>query len=506
MSPQTGAILAGALLLAAVAPPASAQQTPPATAPNIILVAWDTTRADHLGAYGYERDTSPSLDRFAREAVLFERCYSQSNETLTAFASVFTSRYPSEIAPLSYETFFIPEAAQTLPTVLGLYGYQTGGFVAGAHLVVVFGHDRGFDTYQDTWHFGSFYHTVPPALEWLDARDPERPFFLFVHSYDAHAPYAKPLYFEGMFDPDYQGPADGILGAESALEVEKVWHGRYFPELSRTHVTRVIEDRDVRVLHTDIFSLLALQDPVTGVDLGERDLDHVVTHYDGSLAYADLQFGLLMAKLDDRGLLDSSIIIVMGDHGEDLYEHGHANHRISLHDASGHVPLLVRFPNGEHGGQRIAAPVELLDIMPTVLELAGAVPPAGTRGHSLMPLVLEGTDPARPISSVSEGIMAMGSVRGPNHRLIVSGLLPGSPDFMSLLSSGDVQAPQIALFRIGDGVEERVDLTQPEGARVAAELLEAMRVAYEGHARLSDDEVPYIDPALQQIMRDKGYW
>jgi arylsulfatase A-like enzyme len=506
MSPRTGALLGAVLLLATVAAPVAAQQAPPAATPNIILVAFDTTRADHLGAYGYDRDTSPSLDRFAQEAVLFEHCYGQSNETLTAFASLFTSRYPSEIAPLSYETFVIPDTANTLPKVLQLYGYQTGGFVAGAHLVGVFGHSRGFDLYRDEWHFGSFYHTVPPALDWLDARDTQRPFFLFVHSYDAHAPYAKPLYFEGMFDPDYQGPIDDIISAENALEVEKIWHGRYYAELSRTHVTRVIEDRDVRVLHTDLFSLLALQDPATATSLQDRDLDHVVAHYDGSIAYADMQFGLLIDRLRERGLLDSSIIIVMGDHGEDLFEHGHANHRISLHDASGHVPLIVRFPNGEHGGQRIAAQVELLDVMPTVLELAGAVPPAGMRGHSLMPLVLEGEDPERPTVSISEGIMPMGSVRGADHRLIVNGILPGSPEFMGLLASGDIQAPQLALFREGDGIEERMDLSQPEGARVATELLEAMRLAYEDHARLSDDAVPYIDPALQEIMRDKGYW
>jgi arylsulfatase A-like enzyme len=505
MSLRAPACLVSVALLL-TAGPSSAQQQGQSAPPNVILVAFDTTRADHLSVYGYGRDTTPSLDRFTREAVLFERCYSQSNETLTAFASVFTSRFPSEIAPLSYETFFIPEGANTLPTVLQLYGYQTGGFAAGGHLVSAFGHGRGFDVYQDQWHFGSFFHTIPPALAWLDERDQQRPFFLFVHGYDAHGPYAKPLYFESMFDPEYRGVADEILGSDSALEVEKVWQGRYYGEVQRGHITRQLEARDVQVLHTDLFSLLALQDPATGTPLTQRDLDHFVAHYDGSIAYADLQFGLLLAQLQERGLLESSVIVVMGDHGEDLFEHGHANHRISLHDASGHVPLIIRFPHGEHGGQRISTPVDLLDIMPTVLELAGAVPPARLRGHSLMPLVRDGADPERPATTVSEGIMPMGSVRSEGHRLIIGGTLPGSPDFMSLLTSADAQSPQVSVFRVGPGVEERLDTSQPEGAQAATELLEALRLAYQDHIRMSDDEVPYIDPALQQIMKDKGYW
>ncbi len=493
------------LVSALLAGPTKAQEERAPTPPSVILVALDTTRADHLGSYGYGRDTSPNLDRLAQESVLFERCYSQSNETLTSFASAFTSRLPSEVAPLSYESFRIPTSAHTLTSVLRLHGYQTGGFVAGGHMVAGFGHDLGFDTYQDSWHFGSFYQTVPPALEWLDGRDPGRPFFLFVHSYDAHSPYRKPLYFEHMFDPDYSGPAEDILESEAALEVEKIWQGTHYPDIRRHHVTRSVGEQGIQVLHTDLFSLLALQDPADGQALEPRDLEHVVAHYDGSIAYADVQLGLLLASLQERGLLDSSVLIVMGDHGEDLFEHGHANHRISLHDASGHVPLIVRLPGGEQGGRRVAQPVDLLDLMPTVLDLTGSTPPAGLRGRSLMPLLLDGQgQPAPP--SPSEGILPMASVRSDTHRLIVGGAPPGSPAFMALLAEGDLDDPAFALFRVGPELEERLDPADAEARRVAQQLLEAMRTLYADHHKLSEGDVPYLDPVLLQTMRDKGYW
>jgi len=500
------ATIAGAALALAGPAHGQAPATEGPTPPNVVVIALDTTRADHLGAYGYDRDTSPNLDAFAAEAVLFERCYSQSNETLTSFASTFTSRLPSDLAPLSYERFGLPQDVHTLQGVLGLHGYQTGGFVAGGHLVSAFGHDQGFDVYQDQWHFGSFFHTVPPALAWLDVRDAERPFYLFVHSYDAHTAYAKPLYFEQLFDPDYEGPADDILGAPAALEIEKVWQGRYYPDIERPHVTRAVGERQIVVLHTDLFSLLALQDPADGQALAERDLEHVVAHYDGSIAYADLQLGLLLAELEARDLLETTVVIVMGDHGEDLFEHGHANHRISLHDASGHVPLLIRYPGGAGGGQRVSTPVELLDLMPTVLELAGATPPAGIRGQSLVPLTGDEPSGERATISISEGILPMASARGEEHRLIVQGALPGSAEFRALLDEGDLSRPEFSVFRVGPGVEDRLDPAAPETLAAAAPLLEAMRRAYAHPSAQLDATKPYLDPALRELMRDKGYW
>jgi arylsulfatase len=497
---------AGAVRIAALGwPRRLLAQTGPAERPPVILLAFDTTRADHLGCYGYARATSPNLDRLAREAVVFTRCGSQSNETLTSFASVLSSRLPSELAPLAYESFCLPADRETLQRVLGYYGYQTGGFVAGGHLVRSFGFDRGFDLYRDEWTFGSFAHTMPAAVTWLDQRDPGRPFLLFVQGYDAHAPYTKPLWFEDLFDPDYQGIMDTILTDDSPMRVEKIWQGRYFPAVQEFQVKRDLPARHLSVLHTDLFSLLAVQDPSTGQPLSSGDLAHLTAHYDAGIAYADLQLGLFLEQLERRGLFEESLIVIFGDHGEDLMEHGHANHRISLHDASTHVPLIVRFPRGLWGGVRVEEEVSLLDVLPTVLDLLEIEAPAGIRGHSLLRRLREGRDPALPQHSVAEGILPMGSVRGRDHRLVLAPVQAGSPDYLDLLG-GALDDPRVSLFAVGAGREERLDLRQPTSRAVARDLLAALQSSYADFSRPQEGAVPYVDPALARVMRDKGYW
>jgi arylsulfatase A-like enzyme len=481
-------------------------QAPEQPQPNVILVAFDTLRADRLGCYGYHRDTSPNLDRFAADAVLFERCISQSNETLTSFASLLQSVWPSEVAHLSYEKYRLPADALTLAEILRIHGYQTAGFVAGGHLVKAFGNDRGFDTFRDEWHFGSFHHTVPPALEWLDQRDSSRPFHLFVHGYDVHSPYAPPLWFQDLFDPEYRGLMDDLLVNDQLLEIEKVWNGRYYPALSRRAMTRMLPENNMLVLHTDLFSLLALQNPDDGVPVSREDEQHVGNHYDGAIVYADLLFGRFLDQLERRGLLDNSIVVVIGDHGEDLYEHGHANHRISLHDASTHVPLLVRFPGGAHGGTRVRHLVGLCDMLPTILDSASIVAPAQARGRSLMPLLTGGDTSQLEELVLSEGIMPMGSVRSPDHRLVLAGVLPGSEEYLRVVRDVDISHEGLSLYRVAPGFERKLDMESAESKRMAESMLDGMRRLYHGFRSPENGLLPYVDPALLQTMRDKGYW
>ena len=332
------------------------------TAPrNVILVGLDTLRADRLGAYGADRPTSPSMDRFAQGAVVFENAFSQSNETLFSFASLFSSRLPGEIAPVTYDDFAVPEALETFPTILGHYGFDAVAFTCGGNLNHNFGFDHGYQIYEDTFNFGSFYHTVPGALEWLDQRKDDKPFFLFVHGYDPHAPYDKPLFFDNLYDPGYDGLYESISSA--ALETEKIWNGRYYPGISPRNMGRRV-DRGVKILGAEVFSILSLQDPVASLPFTAVDEHHVRAHYDGAVTYEDVWLGLFLKGLQDQKLLDQSLVILVGDHGEDLFDHGHINHRISLHDASTHVPMMIRFPGAQWGGTRVGDIVQNLDLLP----------------------------------------------------------------------------------------------------------------------------------------------
>lgn len=470
----------------------------------VVVVAVDTLRADHLGAWGYGRPTSPSIDRLAAEGVLFEQAYSQANETMLAFASLFTSRLASELAPLDYNQFALADSVETLPGILRMYGYRTGGFVAGGNLAHNFGFHHGFDVYQDQWDFGSFFHTVPPALRWLDGLDAGEPFFLFVHGYDPHAMYLKPLVFENLFDPDYEGVATRLL--ERNLAVEKIWNGRYFAGIAEPDM--LLHRGDQAVLDTDIFSMLAAQDPAVGVPLDPADLDHVVAHYDGCVAYGDFQVGLLLGALEERGVLDEALVVLLGDHGEDLFEHGHVNHRITLHDASTHVPLIVRFPDGAAAGTRVTEMVELVDVLPTVFDWLDIPPPAYARGRSLLPLARgTGETPPREGRTVSEGVLAMGSLRTPTHRLVVGGAVPGTPEFQAILEPEAGLDAGVALFGLDEGTETRLDLAaDPEAAALARDLLGDLARHYaEGHP-VAGGVPPRIDPALREAMIKNGYW
>lgn len=464
--------------------------------PNVILVGFDTLRADHLSCYGYARPTSPSVDRFAARSTLYERAFSQANETLFSFASTFTSRMPSELAPLTYMDFNLPATTPVLAEVLRAYGYDTAAFVAGGNLHHAFGFDRGFDVYQDTWSWGSFFHTVPAALHWLDARDPTRPFFLFVHGYDAHSPYNHPLFFENLFGPGYNGLADQFKAHPTRIEL--FWKDRFHLSLEPL-VQFAQTPQRVPYMTAEVYELLRRTPPEQGIPVTPEDAAHLVAHYDGSVVYADLLFGLLLAGLEDRRLLDDALVVVMGDHGEDLLEHGSLNHRIALQDADVHVPLLVRRPGGPEAGVRHVHLVALLDVLPTILSTVGATPPAGTLGQPL------GSEPVRD-RVWSQGVLDMTAARELDRRLVVTGHRVGSPAFQAWLPDLQVDDPAVTWFQ--QAPEAPIDLTtaSPEELARAAAALEATRALYAG-LRIGDTTGrTVLDPRLQELLRQRGYW
>ena len=156
--------------------------------PNLILISIDGLRADRTGIGGNPNAPSPVLDRLAKEGQWFSRAFSQSNESLYSHASMFTGRYVSELAAPDYRTFVVPDEAMLLGEILGLYGYSTAAFVAGGHVRADYGFDQGASLFDDSYDFGSFFHKVPQALNWIEEQARE-PYFLTLHGYDCHRPY-----------------------------------------------------------------------------------------------------------------------------------------------------------------------------------------------------------------------------------------------------------------------------------------------------------------------------
>lgn len=400
------------MLLPAVALVACAPAEGP---PKLLLISIDTLRADRVGRLdAHGRSLTPNLDAFAAEAAVFTSAWSQANETLYSHAALFTGRLPSELGPIDYSRFTIA-ATPTLASIFRVAGYRTEAVVAGGHLGPEFGLHVGFDRYASGRDFGSFQQTVPLALDRLDQLEAgDRPWLLFVHGYDVHAPYVA-------WGPVFRGETPGYTGPlfEPSLvpwSFEQIFERARYPGFGPSLVDR----GDRTLLDTHLFDALeawAAAHPEDAVPLDEADLAYVRGMYDASVRYADHQVGLLLDALDRRGLADQTVVLVFGDHGEDLLDHGHVNHRLSLHDENLHVPLMIRGPGVQPG--RREAPVALVDVLPSLAALAGLSVGPGA-GRSLWE-----PDPDRAI--LSEAARGEISVRTRAGRLSVPRGAVGPP-------------------------------------------------------------------------------
>jgi len=335
----------------------------------IILISIDTLRADHLGCYGYARPTSPNLDQFAREAVLFEQLVNTGGGTLPIHISMLTSLSPTVHDSWSHNRKALPEARITLAEQLSGADYRTAAFVDGGWLHSRFGFAQGFEVYDDAG--GRFANILPKVYGWLEQNFRQQ-FFLFVHTYDVHSerkqlPYDAPEPYNRLFFPDYAGPFNGCRGKRCASELF-VW-------LDRRLASGRLDPRRV---------------------FSKQGLEYIVALYDGGIAYVDHQLGLFFSILRALGIYDQCLIIVTSDHGEEFLEHGRLLHHQNYEEYA-RVPLLIKLPGAGPRGLRIPALVSTLDLMPTILDLAGIEPNPEIQGRSLVPLLVGQSIEARPV-------------------------------------------------------------------------------------------------------------
>ena len=375
------------------------------TPPNVLLVSMDTVRYDRT-SFGGHRDTTPNLAALAAAGTTWTRAFSVGNESLFSHAALFTGRYPSEVALPDYQTYALPPDETTLASVLKAYGYDTAAFTGGGHVVAAFGFDVGFDTFQAApgeTTFGSFYDSVPDALAYM--RNPrDRPWFVFVHGYDAHAPYAQRGPFAHRWSPEAPPTREQLLSDPLALE--QLRGNLYFPDRTPTDF---VHAAGRTMLSTDFYTLPAQPAPGERFEkLSEVDMRHLRDHYDIGLSYADHWLGVLLSEVD----LNTTLVVVVADHGEDLLDHGYVNHRAGLWDSTLHVPLVVAGPGIERGSREDGL-VDLRSVAPTVLRAVGATVPADAIAPPLQ------TRPAAD-AVFAEGVMDMISGRDDRGRLTLS--------------------------------------------------------------------------------------
>jgi arylsulfatase A-like enzyme/Tfp pilus assembly protein PilF len=290
---------------------------------NLLVITLDTTRADRIGSYGDRNAETPTLDRLAREGVLFEQTMATAPLTLPAHSSIFTSRFPPEHGVRDNGGFFLSPQQLTLAAILKGRGFRTGAVVGAYVLDGKWGLNQGFETYVDDFDLSKVSgfglgdvqrpgnEVVDRAMPWLEKVKGQR-FFAWLHFYDPHSPYEPPEPFKTRF------------------------------------------------------------------------ADHP---YSGEIAFVDAQVARVIDFLERNGLLERTVVAVMGDHGEGLNQHKEGSHGFFIYESTTRVPFIIRAPFDTMRGRRVADPVRSVDLMPTALDLLGIAPPKAIAGVSLAPLM-----------------------------------------------------------------------------------------------------------------------
>ncbi|MBW2286373.1 MAG: sulfatase [Deltaproteobacteria bacterium] len=437
---------------------------------NIVLISLDTTRADHLGVYGYEKQTSPNLDRFAERATVYERAYSTSSWTLPTHASIFTGLLPmqhgaqsdpsSENRSLEYGVRPLAESFSTLGELLRDAGYRTGAVVGGPALRREFGIAQGFDVYDDDLTsprdrlLGKRADQVSQAAIRLVEGFGSEPYFLFVNFFDPHAPYDPPApYDHGLLDPDDKEHKVRLIGRLTAGDVSE---------------------------------------PVDRYPADQREwIAGMLDAYDAEIRYMDVHLGHLLDAIAASPRGSETLIAITSDHGESFGEHFYLSHGAHLYEDNVRVPLLLRYP-GASDGVRVAAQVQNHQLFPTLLAAAGVDVPAGVDARGLE---VTGGDVLLEVRRSDLNVKFFGDFFDRDQMAIQSW-----PYKLVLRTTGERE-----LFDLANDPAELHDLSTLEPERVA-ELVAKLRSEAASHPPMYEEaDRPELRPETEEALRALGY-
>ncbi len=419
----------------------------PPSIENVVLISIDTLRPDHVGLYGAERDVTPVLDELGTHGVVFDQALAQAPWTIPSHATMLTSQYPSALGVGPYaDPGRLSEAAVTLAEVFREHGFATAA-ITGGYVSRQLGFDQGFDSFRETLATPAMSYAVTYAEEWLDRRDTARPFFLFLHTFEVHQ-YRPPESFRELWVRPYQGPLSELENVPAFVQ-------------SPANQARVRE-------------------------IGAEDWRYLRDLYDACLASVDSEIGRLLEVLQARGLRETTLLVVTSDHGEEFGEHGGSGHGYTLYDENLRVPLLLS--HASLPALRVAEQVRLLDLAPTIAELAGLPIPELWQGTSLLPL-LGGASLSLP-AFAEHGHRPMKAVRAAGAKYVV-----------------DARGPRRLFFDLARDPAEQENLAGVDLARERG-LCAALRRFVEANAadeRLHPVPDATIGPALGDTLERLGY-
>jgi len=296
---------------------------PSRSRPNVLLVVCDTLRADHLGCYGYSRPTSPFIDQFAADALLFENVMSNSPWTRPSMGSLFTSLYPHQHQAFYWEDN-LDNSYLTMAEIFRNHNYSTFAVQTNVLLTEYYNFHQGFQHFDEI--INDKAEKVTARFDSWITKNKDKPFFAYLHFMDVHLPYEAPKDFNKIFEPEkINSVLDGVTGAY-----------------------------EVRILNE--------------IGLSSQDKQHFINLYDAEIRYFDYHFGQVIDRLKNLDIFNNTIIILTSDHGEEFLEHNGFEHGHTLYREVIHVPLIIKY-SSKLPPKRIQSCVNLLGLTPTLLDL-----------------------------------------------------------------------------------------------------------------------------------------
>ncbi len=422
--------------------------------PNVIIVTVDSLRADHVGAYGYGKNTTPFLDAFMANATVYTNAVTPEPLTGPAHASLLTGLHPLQ-HQAARNGWVVDAQKVTLAEALLEQGYLTQAFVSVFHLDTHLGFGQGFLGFSGVDRLQSEQSSArvtDKTLAWM--RTAREPFLLWVHYWDPHHPYAPEERFDVFADPDYEGPID--------------WHdtveGRIDPALS------------------------------------PEDHGRITSLYDGEIRYTDAQIERLFFALESRGMLDDALVIVAADHGEvmdeilDSHDYGF-DHGYYLYEGNLRIPLTIRYPDGRGGGTRDHRLASILDVMPTILDVVGVSIPENLGGLSLA-----GRDAQRfadrSLIALSHFGVDKDAQERPPHTFHDYAVRTPTLKYIH-----DDEGPGIELYNLTADPNETLNLF-PKDRVISGERASTLRRFRETHG---DIDVQTISPDQREMLESLGY-
>jgi arylsulfatase len=462
---------------------------------GVILIQADTLRPDHLGLYGHKRDTAPFLGRVAGEGVVFKNAFAQAGWTKVSTSSIMTSLYPSTHGVATLDDR-LPAAATTIAEVYRAAGYATLSLSSVAFTGQSTNLHQGFEELheQNSWTEAGGPYTsktareyVDRAAEWLE-RHRDTPFFIYLHVFDPHSPYEPRRPYDSMW-------ADATKREE---------HLRQKESLRKTIADPFLANRGMATREEMV---KAGVDPAAYI---AYDKDW----YDSSIRGLDAELARLFERLRTTGLDEKTAVMFLSDHGEEFHEHGRMWHGQSAYGEMMRVPLVVRWPGGVAAGRVVNEPVQLIDVMPTLLDLSRLEPAKGMQGQSLLPLLT---------AQVDDGNGGSAASRWREKPIILEKRPQGQPGYPNSTESiavitGDwkliqhkVRPPQLPEFELFHALNDPFDQANvadqhPEIVKRLAQVIEGWHsTAIAARLKPDSENTGNLTPEQLQRLRSLGY-